>query len=63
MSGVYEMVSEGSAKDFEARGRLLRMSERSRGGKVSVYTAILDIVSPTDGKMAYSCEATVRGEM
>lgn len=63
MSGVYDLVTDTAEKDFDARGRLLRMSERTRNGKVSVYTAILEIISPKDGKIAYSCEATVRGEM
>jgi PBP1b-binding outer membrane lipoprotein LpoB len=63
MSGVYEMVAESAERDFDARGRLLRMYERMGGKKISVYTAILDIISPSDGKIAYSCEASVRGEM
>jgi len=63
MSGVYEMVAAGGERDFDAKGRLLRMSERTRTGKVSVYTASLDIISPKDGKIAYSCEASVKGEM
>jgi PBP1b-binding outer membrane lipoprotein LpoB len=63
MSGVYDLVTEGGKKDFDARGRLLRMSERTKTGKTSVYTAILEIIAPADGKVAYSCEATVRGEI
>jgi len=63
MSGVYDLVTAGTDKDFDARGRLLKMSERTKSGKVSVYTAILEIISPKDGNITYSCEATVRGEM
>ncbi|MEE2904515.1 MAG: hypothetical protein VYC39_19450 [Myxococcota bacterium] len=63
MSGVYEMTPKGGARDFDAQGRLLRMSERIAQGKVSVYTAILEILDPKSGQIAYSCEASVRGEM
>ena len=62
-SGVYEMVSADGAHDFVGRGRLLRLAERSAGGRVSVYTAVLDLVNPETGKVAYNCEATVEGEL
>ena len=63
MSGVYEMTQKGGERDFDARGRLLRMSEGTARGKISVYTAILEILDPKSGQIAYSCEASVRGEM
>ncbi len=64
MSGVYEMVSDEDAAHFLGKGKLLRMAERTRSGsRISVYTAVLDLVDPKSGKIAYSCEATVRGEM
>ena len=63
MSGVYDLVSADAGKDFDVRGRLLRMSERTKTGKTSVYTAILEVIAPKDAKIVYSCEATVRGEM
>lgn len=62
-SGVYEMVSGGGEHDFIARGRLLRLAERSGRTRVSVYTAVLDLVDPKSGKIAYNCEATVEGEL
>jgi hypothetical protein len=63
LSGVYDMVSEGGAMDFIARGRLLRMAERSGGRRISVYTATLEMLNPKSDAVAYACEATVRGEM
>ncbi|MFO0723029.1 MAG: hypothetical protein U1E65_04530 [Myxococcota bacterium] len=63
-SGVFEMVGEGTDYDFEGRGKLLRLAERGKGGaRISVYTAVLELVSPKDSKVAYSCEATVQGDM
>lgn len=63
-SGVFEMVSESAEYDFEGRGKLLRMAERTRSGdRISVYTAVLELVDPATNKVAYSCEATVQGEM
>jgi hypothetical protein len=62
-SGVYEMVSAEGEHDFIGRGRLLRLAERSGRIRVSVYTAVLDLVNPTTGKIAYNCEATVEGEL
>jgi hypothetical protein len=62
-SGVFEMVSD-DARDFDGRGKLLRLAERGKGGaRISVYTAILELVNPKTGKLAYSCEATVQGEL
>lgn len=64
LSGVYDMVADDQTADFVGQGSLLRMAERSsRGDRVSVYTAMLKLVDPRDAKVAYTCEATVRGEM
>lgn len=63
LSGVYDMVSSASDADFVGRGKLLRMAERSGGERISVYTAVLDLVNPKTNETAYTCEATVRGEM
>lgn len=63
LSGVYDMVNEASEADFVARGKLLRMAERMGGERISVYTAVLDLVDTKSSKVAYTCEATVRGEM
>jgi PBP1b-binding outer membrane lipoprotein LpoB len=63
-SGVFDMVAEGAELDFIGQGKLLRLAERtSRGDRVSVYTATLELLDPTTNKLAYSCEATVKGEM
>lgn len=62
-SGVYEMVAGDAEHDFIARGRLLRLAERSGRSRISVYTAVLDLVDPKSGKLAYNCEATVEGEL
>lgn len=62
-SGVYEMVSGDGDHDFIGRGRLLRLAERSGKSRISVYTAVLDLVDPKTGKIAYNCEATVEGEL
>ena len=63
VSGVYDMVGEGAALDFVGRGKLMKMAERVSGRRVSVYTATLDMLDPKSDRVAYSCEATVRGEM
>lgn len=64
LSGVYDMVAAGAEFDFYGRGKLLRLAERAGSGKrVTVYTAILEFVDPQTDKVAYSCEATVQGEM
>jgi PBP1b-binding outer membrane lipoprotein LpoB len=64
VSGVFDMVAEGAELDFYARGKLLRLAERTgRGDKISVYTATLEVIDPATEKIAYSCEATVKGEM
>jgi hypothetical protein len=63
-SGVFEMVGEGTEYDFEGHGKLLRLAERGKGGaRISVYTAVLELVSPKTSKVAYSCEATVQGDL
>jgi hypothetical protein len=62
-SGVFDMVAEAGPFDFIGRGRLLRLAERSGEGRISVYTAILEMLDPKSEKVAYSCESTVRGEM
>ncbi len=63
LSGVYEMVAEGEAVDFLAKGKLLKMAEKVGGERISVYTATLSLVDPKTNREAYSCEATVKGEM
>ena len=64
LSGVYEMVSSGDGAHFIGRGKLMRLAERtSKGDRVSVYTAVLELIDPQSERVAYSCEATVRGEM
>jgi hypothetical protein len=63
-SGVFEMVSEDGGYDFIGRGKLLRLAERTgKGDRVSVYTAVLELIDPSSSKVAYSCEATVKGDM
>lgn len=64
LSGVYDIVADPAQADFLAKGKLLRMAERtSSGDRISVYTAILDLMDPKSGKVVYTCETTVRGEM
>jgi hypothetical protein len=64
MSGVFDMVAEGAELDFIGQGKLLRLAERNaRGDRISVYTATLDLIDPQTKQKAYSCEATVKGEM
>ncbi|MBK8011156.1 MAG: hypothetical protein IPK13_07375 [Deltaproteobacteria bacterium] len=61
---AFEMVSERSGCDFIGRGKLHRLAERGpKGERFSVYTATLALLDPNTEKVAYSCEATVRGEM
>jgi|GEM_PF-2299325 len=64
LSGVYDIVADEADADFLAKGKLLRLAERTRSGdRISVYTAILDLTDPKSGKVVYTCETTVRGEM
>lgn len=64
MSGVFEMVPDGTPADFIAHGKILRLAERNdRGGRFSVYTATLELTDPATSRLAYSCEATVQGEL
>jgi len=64
MSGVFEMVPSADAPDFIGRGRLLRLSERTpKGKRFSVYTVTLELSEPSSDRIAYSCEATVQGEL
>lgn len=61
-SGVFDIVND--APDFFGQGKLMRLAERNaRGDRVSVYTATLSLIDPTTNNVAYSCEATVQGEM
>lgn len=63
-SGVFEIVSESEPLDFHGQGKLLRLAEKNaKGERVSVYTATLEMIDPATNKVAYSCEATVKGEM
>ena len=63
LSGVYEMTSEDAGSDFIGKGVLLRMAERTSGGRISVYTVTLNLMEPASGKVVYSCEATVQGPL
>jgi hypothetical protein len=64
MSGVFEMMSGPDGSDFIGRGRLLRLSERTpKGKRFSVYTVTLELLEPASDRVAYSCEATVQGEL
>ncbi len=64
MSGVFDMVPDDQGSDFIGRGRLLRLAERSpRGKRFSVYTVTLELIDPGSDRIAYSCEATVQGEL
>ena len=63
LSGVYEMVTSDEEADFVGRGVLMRMAERPGSERISFYTAMLNLVDPNTKKVAYTCEATVRGEM
>lgn len=63
LSGVYDLVSNDDDADFIGRGVLMRLAERRGDDRVSVYTAILNLVEPGSEDVKYSCEATVRGEM
>lgn len=63
LSRVFEMVSEEGDYDFIGRGKLLRLAERTRQGRVSVYTAVLELLDPDSQKVVYSCEATVEGDL
>ncbi|MCB9654009.1 MAG: hypothetical protein H6729_07780 [Deltaproteobacteria bacterium] len=61
---AFEMVADRSGCDFIGQGKLHRLAERGpKGERFSVYTATLALLDPTTEKVAYSCEATVRGEM
>lgn len=62
-SGVFDLVAEGAETDFYGRGILHLLAERSGGERISVYTATLELIDPLTEKIAYSCEATVKGEM
>jgi PBP1b-binding outer membrane lipoprotein LpoB len=62
-SGVFDMVAEGAETDFYGRGILHLLAERTGGERISVYTATLELIDPKTEKIAYSCEATVKGEM
>jgi hypothetical protein len=63
MSGAFDMVPEGQETDFIAQGKILRLAERAGKGRISVYTATLDLIDPSTNKKAYDCEATVQGEL
>lgn len=64
LSGVYEMVSDQAGAHFLGNGKLLRLAELGKNGaRVSVYTAVLDLVDPESKKTVQSCEATVEGEL
>lgn len=63
LSGVYDLVSSDEGADFIGRGVLMRLAERRGGERVSVYTAVLNLVVPGTEDVKYSCEATVQGEM
>lgn len=63
-SGVFDMQTTVEGANFIGRGRLLRLAERdASGGRTSVYTATLEMLDPATEKVAYSCEASVTGEM
>jgi hypothetical protein len=62
-SGVFDMVTAAEGSDFVGRGRLLRLAERASGKRFSVYTVTLDLLRPDSSEVAYSCEATVQGEL
>jgi hypothetical protein len=59
----FEMVTAAEGSDFVGRGRLLRLAERASGKRFSVYTVTLDLLRPDSSEVAYSCEATVQGEL
>ena len=64
MSGVFDMVPSSDASDFVGRGKLLRLAERTpKGKRFSVYTVTLELLEPQSDRIAYSCEATVQGEL
>ncbi|MEL7367305.1 MAG: hypothetical protein AAFN74_00190 [Myxococcota bacterium] len=63
ISGVFEVVDDVENADFVGRGKLLRLAERDRQGRYSVYTAVLDVLNPSDRRTVHSCEASVQGEM
>ncbi len=63
LSGVFDMRPDAAEVDFVGRGRMHRMAEQLGADRVSVYTAVLDLVDPKTNRVAYSCEATVRGEL
>lgn len=64
LSGVYDIAADADSADFIASGKLLKLAERtSSSRRISVYTAILDLKNRKTGKIAYTCEATVRGEL
>lgn len=62
-SGVFDIVPDTGDPNFYGRGKLLRLAERSGGERITVYTATLELIDPRTEKIAYSCEATVKGEM
>ncbi len=63
LSGVFDMVPDEGSADFIGRGRLMRLAERTRSGRISVYTVTLDLLNPKTEAVTYSCEASVKGEM
>jgi hypothetical protein len=63
MSGAFDMVPEGAPTDFIAQGKILRLAERAGKGRISVYTATLELLDPTTNQRAYDCEATIQGEL
>ncbi len=63
ISGVFDIVDTVDQSDFIGRGQLLRLAERDRKGRYSVYTAILKLADPASRRTVHSCEASVQGEM
>lgn len=63
ISGAFDVVDDRDQADFIGHGELLRLAERDRHGRYSVYTAILKMKNPQTGRTVHSCEASVQGEM
>lgn len=63
LSGIYEMVARPDIADFVAQGTLRRLAERTRGDRISIYTATIELEDAKSRRRAHQCEASVQGEM
>lgn len=63
LSRVFEIVADAKDADFIGKPSLLRLAEEGRHGRISVYTATLQLKNAATQDVVHSCEASVRGEL